>query len=111
MIKTRTYKGEVSNDTFVLDLKAPASLEGFISITFYSDEYETPVAPTAGTATFGMSEDGFNYGTITNGTITYPVDPYGRPSFYGFAAFAKVALSSIAGATHFKFRVHVQGGK
>jgi hypothetical protein len=108
MINTDILQGVVSANDFILDSKAPFSLDGVVSLTFYSDGYITPVAPTGGTAEISLTEDGFNYGSITNGLMTFPVDAYDRPYFFGYFLKAKLTLAGITGATHFTFRVHTE---
>lgn len=106
MIETDILRGEVSDGDKILSAGAPFSLESTISITFYSDEYETPVAPTGGSVTITASDDGFNYGSLTNGLITFPSETYARPHFYGYVTHVRAALLGITGATHFMLRVH-----
>lgn len=109
MVNTFIVKDAISDKSFDLPVGIPQELAGIFSITFYSDaNYTTPVNPTGGTATFKISEDEFNYGTIDNGTITFPVsDSYNRPSFTGYCSHAKVTLDGIQGAAHFMARIHL----
>lgn len=108
MFTTHKVSGQVSDTTFQIPIGIPSSKDGIFSITFYSDEYQTPIKPTSGTAKFEVSEDSFNYGSVTNGTITYPsVDGYDRPHYYGYAGSAQVTLAGIQGATHFTARLHM----
>jgi len=106
MIETDTFLGEIGNGSSILTTGAPFSLESTCSLTFYSDEYITPVAPTGGTVLVTASDDGFNYGSVSNGTIEFPTDAYGRPNFYGYVTHVKAKLTDITGATHFRLRVH-----
>lgn len=108
MLQSFQMFGQVSDNSFIIPINSPSAFEGVCSITFYSDEYNTPVKPTAGKATFEISEDSFNYGSIENGVITFPdTDGYNRPHFIGYAGAAKVTLNGITGATHFIARVHM----
>lgn len=75
--------------------------EHYISLTFFSDEYITPITPSAGTAIVTATDDGFNYGTIENGTIDVSVAQYDRPFLWGRIKKVKVNLSGVTGATHF----------
>jgi len=110
MIETDTFSGVISDGYHLLDGRAPFSLDGILSITFYSDEYVTPVLPTGGFIDIQVSDDGFNYGTITNGKTVFPVLQYDRPYFYGYCRTVRAELGNIQGATHFTFRVHSEKG-
>lgn len=106
MIETDIYRGLVLDGEHILNTKAPYSLDCVVSITFYSDEYVTPVLPLAGSCSFTASEDGFNYGTIAHGDLEFPIARYNRPYFYGFARYLKANMLGITGATNFEMRLH-----
>ena len=78
----------------------------YLSVVFYSDsELTTPVTPSAGTITFEASEDGVDYGTITDGSVN-PTGQYDRPNFAGTARFVKATCLGITGAPFYKAVVY-----
>lgn len=110
-VTTVQFSDQVSDKDFIMNVGVPSSMVGLISLTFYSDsQYKTPVHPTAGTATISVAEDGFNWGDIEHGIITYPLvdDKYNRPNFVGYCGNVKVNLQGITGASHFIIRAHMQ---
>ncbi len=81
---------------------------GYLSITFYnSDDLETPVTPTAGTATFTASEDGKQYGELgdISASSAGPDSTYDRINFAGMVRYVKVNMTGVTGATHFQVRI------
>ena len=75
------------------------------AVTFYSDEFITPVTPSAGTVTIKVSDDGFNYGDITNGTVDATTPTYDRPNLTGYVKRVSATPDGIAGATHYQITV------
>ncbi len=103
-IKVVYLKDAVSDKEFSKEFETEG-FNGQLSITFYSDEYLTPVEPTAGTAEFKITDDQFEYGSIDDGTVTYPLsEGYNRPTFFAPCNGFKVKLTGIQGATHFVAR-------
>ncbi len=103
--------GAVAAADFILDRMSEEFERGFISVTFYSDVGRAlVVTPTAGTITFTASEDGVNFGTIPNGTITAlnvgPAVNYVRPNWVGMSTAVKMNLSGIADANFFEFVIN-----
>lgn len=96
----------VSDNTFTSPSVAQYWERCYFAITFYSDEYITPVVPSAGTATVEVTDDLFNYGTIPNGTIDVTAVGYDRPNVSGRVAKFRATLSGVTGATHFKLVAH-----
>ena len=78
----------------------------YISITFFSDEYITPVTPTGGKATFTATDDGFNYGTVDSGVVDVTNQQYDRPNYSGRVQKVKVVISGVTGATHFRITIN-----
>lgn len=78
----------------------------YISVLFYSDaELTNIVTPGAGTITFEASEDGTNWGSITNGIVD-PTATYLRPNFLGTARFVRGTTSGITVASFYKATVY-----
>ena len=73
----------------------------YITVTFFSDEYITPVIPTGGTVTFTATDDSFNFGTMTNGSVSASSPEYARPNLSGKINRVKAKTSGVVGATHF----------
>ena len=75
------------------------------SIQFFSDEYQTQVTPSGGTVKVMLSSDGINYSSIPNGEFA-AFDAYNpdrtKPNAFGQASYARLTLSGISGATHFR---------
>lgn len=78
----------------------------YISVVLYSDEYTTPVVPTAGTIVCTASETGESYGSVPNGTIDVTTEIYSRPSFHGPTKYIKVTPSGIVGAQTYIVTIH-----
>ena len=97
-----TVKAPVSDGDFLSQDIAQAFERTYISITFFSDEYITPVSPTGGTATFTVTDDGFNYGSVQNGVVDVTKQDYARPYCETRVQKVKVNLQSVQGATHFR---------
>ena len=94
-------KGQVSDGDSLSTEISKFFERHYVSITFFSDEYMTPLTPSAGTAIFTVTDDGFNYGTIEKGTIDVSVAEYDRPFLWGRIIKVKVNLNGVTGATHF----------
>lgn len=110
-IKTVQFTDVIDHNDFIFNVGLPASMIGMVSLTFYADSrLQQPIMPTQGTATIQISEDGFNWGDITNGVINYPLvdNKYDRPNFVGYAGQIKLNLHDISGGVHFVLRVHLQ---
>ena len=54
-----------------------------------------------GTVTFTATDDGFNYGTMTNGSVSASSPEYARPNLSGKINKVKATTAGIVGATHF----------
>ena len=93
-------------------------VESYISFEFYDDnggaiplkDLYVPanrVTPGAGTATFTGSEDGFDEGTITNGSDVDVTDPdYPRMNFLGAVRYITMTpVIAITVATHMRMKV------
>ena len=75
----------------------------YISINFFTDDTFTTLAvPLAGTVVFEASEDGLNYGTIPNGTVTAADLLYSRPTFSGSVAKVRATTLGVTVATHYR---------
>lgn len=92
----------VSDGEFISPSISQMFERAYISITFFSDEYLTPVTPTGGKATFTATDDGFNYGTVDSGEVDVTKPDYIRPNFAGRVSKVKVLLDAVQGATHFR---------
>lgn len=97
----------VSDGEFISPSISQMLERSYISITFFSDEYITPVTPAAGTVTVTATDDGFNYGTIDKGTVDVTTPEYDRPNLSGRIQKLKATLAGVTGATH--FRVIING--
>lgn len=105
--KSLALQAPVAAADFLIN-KIPAEFERlYLSVTFYSDEYVTPVTPAAGTATITATDDGFNFGTVTNGAIDVTDPVYDRPSAVGRFESVKATLAGVTGATHFRIIVNL----
>lgn len=75
------------------------------SIRFFSDKYQTQVTPSGGSITLMLSADGVNYSTVPNGSFS-AADVYNpdrtKPNAFGQATHARITLSGVSGATHFR---------
>ncbi|CAH9015757.1 conserved hypothetical protein [Vibrio phage 242E40-1] len=97
----------VSDDQFLSPSISQMFERAYISVTFFSDEYITPVTPTGGKVTFTATDDGFNYGTIDAGEVDATKSDYIRPNLSGRIQKIKALLEGVTGATH--FRVVING--
>lgn len=104
----RSYKiqDKVADGDFMFDTMSSNYWSMILSsIQFFSDEYQTQVTPSAGTIKIMMSEDGVNYCSIPSGEFA-ALDTYNpdrtKPNAYGPASHARLTLSGISGATHFR---------
>ena len=80
----------------------------FIAILFFSDENHAVVVDKAtmtGSVTFVISEDGREFGTVSDGLLTLGSSMYNRPSTNASAEQVKATFSSVAGATHYEILV------
>ena len=80
----------------------------YFSIVFYSDAALTQVVtPTAGTVRVNASETGDQYGEagVIDATLAGAVSTYPRINFTGSISSVSINLDSVAGASHFKFKV------
>ncbi len=103
-----TIEGPVTDGTIILtDGISPAYERGYISVVFYSDEFETTVVPTAGTLTFKGSETGERYGTFLNGTIDASTEEYDRPSFFASLLKVKATAAGIIGNGVINYRATI----
>lgn len=100
----RIIRGEVTSEGLSGDLPAYYKEHQF-SVTLFSDEYQTPVTPTAGTMTISVSDDGFNFGSVTNGTVDVTKSEYNRPTMTGYAKRVKATPAGVAGATHYQVTI------
>lgn len=94
-------RGVVADGEYLSQSIAQYYERHYITITFFSDEYITPVIPTGGTVTFTATDDGFNYGTMTNGSVSASSPEYARPNLSGKINKVKATTAGIVGATHF----------
>ena len=97
-----TIQGTVSDGTIISANMSPAYERGYISVLFYSDEFETVVIPSAGTITFEGSETGDKYGTFTNGTVDATLELYDRTNFSGSVQNVRATTSGITGALNYR---------
>lgn len=98
--------GEVANGDFFSE-EMSGSYENcqLAFINFYSDEYITQSTPTAGSVDFSLSADGTNYRTVNSGSFSAAQaysDSRTPPNANGLAVRAKLTLSGVNNATHFK---------
>ncbi len=108
--KRHTFSGSTVDGSISFDDMRYNHERGYVAVTFYSDSaLTTVVTPTDGTVTFTVSENGVNFGTIPNGTVTAinvgPLVGYERPNWAGSARAIKATFSGIAGAAFFKAEV------
>lgn len=94
-------KGVVADGEYLSQSIAQYFERHYITVTFYSDEYQTPIRPTAGTVVFTATDDGFSFGTVSNGTVDATTQEYLRPNMSGKFQKVKATTSGITGATHF----------
>lgn len=101
MFKKTIMKGVVQDgkEYFV---KIPEHfLQHFITITFF-DENNQYVPQTQGTAEFTVTDDGYSWGGITNGLITFDeTGNYNRPNASCSISKVKLKLNGIT-ATRFE---------
>lgn len=93
----------VADGTYTSDrISYETLLNGTAFIRFFNAE-GVQVTPSSGTALFEVSEDGFNWADITNGSVDASVTDYPRPGYtQGFVHFFRVTLTSVAGASSFE---------
>ncbi len=94
-------KGVVADGDYLSQSIAQYYERHYITVTFFSDEYITPVVPTGGTVTFTATDDGFNFGTVNNGSVSASNPEYQRPNLSGKIQRVKATTDSTLGATHF----------
>lgn len=105
---TYVIKDAVSNKDFISQDLSKQYTKGIVSITFYSDEYKTPVTPTSGKIVFTASEDNFNFGDLDEGEVDVTNKKYKRPYWaLGSMQNVKASFSDVTGATHFVIRISV----
>lgn len=104
--QTYQIKGLVANDEFLSQDIAAYYERCYFSVTFFSDEYKTPVTPSAGTATITATDDGHSFGTVANGVVDVTNPEYIRPNLSGRIKKAKVLLAGVTGATHFAISIN-----
>ena len=71
------------------------------------DADNNPVAPTSGTVTVEISEDGVSYGSIPDGTISLNTS-YNRPSVGCPFMFARMSISDVTADGATKVRLVLQ---
>lgn len=115
---TTIYYSEVKEDTETIDLTGfvdgsgnkDLETETYIYLN-YSDattvdakgELSALKTPSGGTADVTMSENGFAFGTMTNGAdVACDSATYSRPNFVGPAKAIKAVPSSLAGADYWQ---------
>lgn len=93
----------VADGTYESDiLSAPEMLNGTMYIRFLDSNLEQ-VLPATGTALFEVSEDGFNWADVTNGSVDVTVGDYPRPGYVqGYTRYFRVTLTSVTGANSFE---------
>ena len=94
-------KGVVADGEYLSQSVAQHFERHYITVTFFSDAYETPVLPTGGEIVFTATDDGFNFGTVNRGTVAASDPIYDRPNLAGKIQKVKATTSGITGATHF----------
>jgi len=106
-------QGPVTNGTIVGHEFMSAAFErGYISVLFYSDEFETVVIPLTGTLTFEASETGEGFGTIVDGAVDASIEAYDRPNFAGSVKVVRATAAGITGALNYRARIdrYTSGG-
>lgn len=84
-------------------------LNHFISITFFKDS--SPVTPSAGDIEFSVTDDGHNWGSIPNGSVSITGGDYSRPNFSGFVQKMKAKVSGVTGVDSVRITVSSGGSK
>ena len=105
MARRYFISGEVANGQFVSDDMSASYQNSELSyILFYSDEFKTVVAPTAGTVTYEQTADGIHYREMADGSFA-AADSYSStrtpPNGLGLATKGRITLAGVTGATHF----------
>jgi hypothetical protein len=98
----------VNDAEFYTPIMAVDYREAYFNIRFYSDAGITPVIPTGGIVSFKASDDRetpYRYRLLIGGS--FPADESDedirvQPTALGPIVSAKLTLSGITGATHFK---------
>jgi len=104
-------KGVTSNGTITSPSIGRFYERGYISVNFYTDAtLTTLVTPSAGTLTFKASENGEQYGTITDGTVDATLVEYDRPNFSGSVGNIQATASGIIGAANYRAFISMFGG-
>lgn len=83
-------------------------LSHFISILFFTDATQAVIVDKAtmtGNVVFELSEDGNEFGTMIDGTLTLGVSQYNRPIASGSYTKARATFNTVVGATHYKMLV------
>ena len=97
-----TIEGSVADGVIISANMSNAYERCYVSVLFYSDEFETVVIPSTGTLTFEASETGDKFGTITNGTVDVTTEFYDRPNFAGSVTRVRATAASITGAVNYR---------
>lgn len=97
---------ESAADGEYVSVEIPQYFErGYFSLSFF-DASKNHVTPTSANVVITVSDDGRNYGTIENGTISnFP--NHDRPHYSGSIRNFKVAVSGVVGADSFHVRLAV----
>ena len=80
----------------------------FIAILFFSDEGHTEVVDKglmSGSVEFLVSEDGREFGTVSDGLLDLGTAMYDRPNGKGSWEQVKASFSAVTGATHYEILV------
>ncbi len=104
MSKTYNQTGNVATTT---QLNIPidvGNIGGSFSITFYNADGDA-VTPATGTVTVTASEDGYNFGSVTNGTIDVTKKDYARPNWGITFTSINVEFANVTGAITYTLRV------
>jgi len=106
-----TFYGAIADTTVSKDFDLHHT-NAYASVTFFDADPRTNAAaaivlPTAGKLTLTASEDGSNFGTITNGAIDVTIATYTRPNWAGHTKNVKATPAAISGgsATHYRVTV------
>lgn len=83
-------------------------LSHFISILFFTDATQAVIVDKAtmtGNVVFELSENGDEFGTMSDGTLTLGTTNYSRPNAGGSYSTARATFNTVVGATHYKMLV------
>lgn len=106
---TSVLQGAITDGIGVTDMPGFRYERHYVHVEFFSDaEYQNMVdkSTMTGVCKVELSENGIEYGTLTNGSISLGSATYNRPHAAGSYETVRFDPNTISGATHYRVTVH-----